>query len=229
MPKPLLIAHRGDPSHALENSLEAVRRALSIPADMIEIDIRKSRDNCLYVMHDERTGRTCDRDLTVEDSLSDDISKIRLKNGEPVPTLTDVLGLVAGRAGLNVEIKSDGAGALTAAHIVGSGYQGDVVISSFKDREVADARRVMPAALAGGIFDDFALADLATYRSRGYGLISLRRRAVTRELVAACHDRKIKVFVWTVDDEAEMRKFIEWGVDGIYSNRPAVLRKVMYS
>jgi len=45
MPKPLVIAHRGDSSRALENSLEAFRLALSLPVDMIEFDIRKSRDN----------------------------------------------------------------------------------------------------------------------------------------------------------------------------------------
>ncbi len=54
----------------------------------------------------------------------------------------------------------------------------------------------------------------------GYGLISLRKKTVTRELVSACHDQKIKVYVWTVDDEDEIRRFIEWGVDGIYTNKP---------
>ncbi len=62
MPTPLVIAHRGDSSNALENSLEAIHRALSLPVDMIEIDIRKSRDNDLYVMHDKLTGRTAEKE-----------------------------------------------------------------------------------------------------------------------------------------------------------------------
>lgn len=224
MPKPLVIAHRGDPSRSIENSLESFRLALSVPVDMIELDIRKSRDNVLFVMHDERTGRTCGSDIDLERSLAEDITKVRLRNGEAVPTLQDVLGLVAGRAGLNLEIKSEGAGALTAAHLVGSGYRGEVLLSSFKEREVLDARRVAPDLPVSGIFDAFSPADIRTYRNMGYGVISLNRKTVTRGLIDALHQQGIKVYVWTVDSEEEMTKLAGWRVDGMYSNTPALLR-----
>lgn len=226
MPKPLIIAHRGDSSRALENSRAAFLLALSVPVDMIEFDIRKSRDNVLYVMHDERTGKTCDSDIDIEKSLSTDVEKVKLRNGESIPTLTDVLSLVGGRVGLNVEVKSDGAGALTAAHIAGAGYTGDVLISSFKEREVLDAKRVLPVVPIAGIFDDFALSEVPAYKKTGYRLISLRKRTVTQELVAALHEWSIGVYVWTVDDEEELRKLIAWGVDGVYSNRPEALTAV---
>ncbi|MDH4162057.1 MAG: glycerophosphodiester phosphodiesterase [Nitrospirota bacterium] len=227
MLKPLIIAHRGYSSRALENSLEAFRLALSLPVDMIEFDIRRSRDNLLYVMHDERTGKTCDSDIDIERSLSTDIAKIKLRNGEPVPTLNDVLSLAAGRVGLNIEVKSDGSGALTAAHVAGSGYKGEILISSFKEREVLDVKRVLPNVPVAGIFDDFSVSEVSVYKKMGYSFISLRRQAVTEDLVFALHDRSIKIYVWTVDEEEEMMKLISWGVDGIYSNKPAVLKKVV--
>ncbi len=227
MPMPLIIAHRGDSSRALENSLAAFRLALAVPVDMIEFDIRKSWDNVLYVMHDEKTGRTCDAELHIEKSLSAEIGQIRLKSGEPVPKLTDVLGLVAGRMGLNIEVKSDGAGALTAAHIAGSGYRGEVLISSFKEREVLDAKRVLPNVPVAGIFDDFSVTEVPAYEKRGYRLISLRKKTVSQELVAALHGKGIKVFVWTVNDTDEVKKFMNWGVDGIYSNNPGMLREMV--
>ena len=220
MTRPLIIAHRGDQAHALENSLAAVRSALDISADMVEVDIRKSRDNQLFVMHDQRTGRTCERDLAIEASLAAEVASVRLKNGEAIPSLQDILGLVQGRVGLNLEIKSEGAGALAAAQVVGSGYAGDIVISSFKESEVSDARRILPSVLAGQIFDSFSVTDLPAYRTKGYGLVSLKRRTVTRDLVDACHERKIKVFVWTVNDIDDVQRLSEWGVDGIYSNLP---------
>ena len=65
------------------------------------------------------------------------------------------------------------------------------------------------------------------YKKMGYSFISLRRKTVTAELVAALHERSIKVYVWTVDEEEEMRKLIGWGVDGIYSNRPGELKHVL--
>ncbi len=227
MHSPIVIAHRGDPSGALENSTEAVSLALSLPADMIEIDIRKSRDNVLFVMHDKDTGRTADQNIDIEESTSDEIARVKLRNGEPVPVLMDILKLVSGKAGLNIEIKSDGAGGLCAGHLLGAGYRGQVLISSFKEREVFDARRVMPSLLTSEIFDSFTLKDVNGYKAKGYNVISLKKKTVSEELIGACHERKIKVYVWTVDEEDEMIKFITWGVDGIYSNRPAVLKRLV--
>jgi len=227
MPKPLVIAHRGDSAHALENSLEAFRLALSVPVDMIEFDIRKSRDNILYVMHDKETGRTADSNINIERSLSDDIARVRLKNGEPIPNLNDVLALVAGKVGLNVEIKSDGAGALTAAHIVGTNYQGALLISSFKEQEVIEAKRVMPNVLVAGIFDVLAPTEVSAYRSMGYPVISLNRKTISRELITICHSKNIKIYVWTVDKEDEAEELISWGVDGIYSNDPGMIRRIV--
>jgi glycerophosphoryl diester phosphodiesterase len=227
MPKPLIIAHRGDSSRALENSLDAFRLALSIPVDMIEFDIRKSRDNVLYVMHDKVTGRTADGNLDIEKALSDDISRLRLKNGEALPTLSDVLSLVHGKAGLNIEIKSEGAGALIAAHLVGSGYRGQVLLSSFKEQEVIGVRRVMPNVPVAGIFDTFIPAEVGAYKAKGYHFISLNRKTVTRELVDLCHRQNIMMYVWTVDDESDMEKLISWGVDGLYTNKPGLLNSIV--
>jgi len=78
---PLVIAHRGDSSESLENSIDSIHRALSYPVDMIELDIRKSLDNVLYVMHDKMTGRTAERNINIEHETSDVISKIKLING----------------------------------------------------------------------------------------------------------------------------------------------------
>ncbi len=227
MNKPLVIAHRGDSSRALENSLDAFRLALSIPVDMIEFDLRKSRDNVLYVMHDKETGRTADGSLDIEKAVSDDISRLRLKNGEAIPTLNDVLILVDGKVGLNIEIKSKGAGALTAAHLVGSGYRGKVLISSFKEEEVIGARRVMPDVPVAGIFDTFIPAEVGVYKAKGYHFISLNRKTVTRELVDLCHKQNIAMYVWTIDDKKEMEKLISWGVDGLYTNKPDLLCSIV--
>src|SRR5512139_2788545 len=96
MRTPLIIAHRGDSSSALENSLEAFRLALAVPADMIELDLRMSRDGVLYVMHDRQTGRTADLNVDIESVTARELAGIRLRNGEPIPTLTDVFELTEG-------------------------------------------------------------------------------------------------------------------------------------
>jgi len=227
MPIPLVFAHRGDSSNALENSLESIHRAMSLSVDMIEIDIRRSRDNGLYVMHDKLTGRTAGKNIDIERANSEKIAKVKLKNGESVPALADVLRLVAGKCGLNLEIKSNGAGALTAQYLLASGYKGHILVSSFHEDEVAAARRAMPLLPVSMIFDVFAIRTIPSYLAQGYNVISLRKKTVNEKLVSACHEQGLKIYVWTVDEEDEMRKFIAWGVDGIYSNRPGVLKKVI--
>ena len=229
MRAPLVIAHRGDSANALENSLEAVRLALSIPVDMIEIDVRKSADDVLYVMHDRETERTADKNINIEGTASHEIAKIRLKNGEPIPTLNDMFRIVAGSAGLNIEIKSDGAGAVFAKLLFQYRYSGYVLVSSFKEPEVVSARGVMLDLPLSVIFDEFTPRDVTAYKARGYEIVSLKKKTVTRNLVAACHEQGVLVYVWTVDEEDEMRKFISWGVDGIYSNRPGALKKLLAS
>ena len=227
MKTPLIIGHRGDPSAALENSLESIRRALSLSVDMIEVDIRMSRDKGLYVIHDKTTARTATENVDIEASTTQEISRIRLKNGEQIPKLADVLGVVSGACGLNLEIKSSGAGAATAENLLRMGYQGYVLLSSFHENEVLVARRVMPRAPISVIFDDFSIRNISSYKKRGYHMVSLRKKTVTKKLIEACHEQGIQVYVWTVDDEREMKKIIGWGVDGIYSNKPALLKEIV--
>ncbi len=147
---------------------------------MIELDVRRSRDNALFVMHDRTTGRTASSNVDIEQSTSAETSGLRLKNGEPVPTLTDVFRIVAGRAGLNLEIKSDGAGLLTAECLAAADYPGYILVSSFKEQEVLAVRKVLPHLPLSLIFDVFAARDAAAYRASGYRIISLRKSSVSR-------------------------------------------------
>jgi glycerophosphoryl diester phosphodiesterase len=229
MKMPLVIAHRGDSSDTLENSLEAIRRALLLSADMIELDIRMSRDNGLYILHDKTTGRTADKNIDIERTTAEEIRRIRLKNGEPIPTLPDVLKLVSGACSLNLEIKSSGAGSVTAHDLLSSGYDGHILLSSFKEDEVLAARRTMPDLPTSLIFDVFTSRDVPQYKAQGFSIISLREKTANKKLIAACHTQGIDVYVWTVDEEAKMKKFISWGVDGIYTNRPGVLKNLLRS
>jgi glycerophosphoryl diester phosphodiesterase len=224
---PLIIAHRGDSSRAPENSLEAFRLALAVPVDMIEFDLRMSRDGVLYVMHDKQTGRTADRDINIEQATSREIAGVRLRNGEPVPTLDDVLRLVAGRAGINIEIKSDGAGAALGRHLFLYRYSGYLMVSSFKEAEVLAARGVMLDLPLAVIYDTFSTRHVATYKSKGFPIVSLRKNTVTEHLARACRAQGVQIFVWTVDDEDEMKRCVAWELDGIYTNKPAELKKVI--
>ncbi len=229
MKTPLVIAHRGDSSTSLENSLAAIHRALSYPVDMIELDVRKSLDNVLYIMHDKTTARTCEHSVDMEKATSEEIGRIKLKNGEPIPTLRDVIKAVAGKAGINLEIKSEGAGLLTAEYLASSDYDGYVLVSSFHEDEVLSLRRALPRVPTSLIFDVFAVHDVPSYAEKGHSIISLRKMTASRKLIDACHEHGIDVYVWTVDEEDEMQHFISLDADGIYTNKPGVLKRLLQS
>lgn len=227
MQTPLVIAHRGDSSTALENSLEAFRLALSLPVDMIELDLRMSSDRVLYVMHDRETGRTARRNVVLETAPSAELDRIRLRNSEPVPRLSDVFKLVGGRAGINIEIKSDGAGDVLLRHLSEKPYHGPLMVSSFKEAEVRAVRTGKPDIPCGLIYDTFSIRHIPGYKAKGYDRVSLRKNTVTEQLVRACRGQGLRIFVWTVDDENEMKRCIDWGVDGIYTNKPRLLRDMI--
>ncbi len=227
MQTPLVIAHRGDSSTALENSLEAFRLALSLPVDMIEFDLRMNRDKVLYVMHDRETGRTAHRNINIELASSAEVDHILLRNNEPVPRLSDLLKLVKGEVGINVEIKSDGAGEALLHHLSENPYRGPLMISSFKEGEVRAVRARRPDLPSALIYDTFSIRHIPEYKAKGYERISLRKNTVTDQLVRACHAQALQILVWTVDDEDEMKRCIEWGVDGIYTNKPRLLKDMI--
>jgi glycerophosphoryl diester phosphodiesterase len=224
---PLIIGHRGDSSNALENSLDAFRRALAVPVDMIELDLRMAADRSLWVMHDKQTGRTAAPDVDIEQVTASEAGSVWLSNGEPVPTLDNVFDLVQNKAAINIEIKSDHAGAALARHLQSRAALPRLVVSSFKEAEVSAVRSVFPQLDYALIYDAFSSRHISEYRSRGYGLISLRKNTVTEALVMGCHARGLRLFVWTVDAEEEMKRCIEWGVDGLYTNKPALLKEVL--
>ncbi len=227
MQTPLVIAHRGDSSTALENSLEAFRLALSLPVDMIEFDLRMSRDRVLFVMHDRETGRTAHRNINIELASSAEIDRIRLRNNESIPRLSDALQLINGKVGVNIEIKSDHAGEALVRHLSEQRYNGPLMVSSFREAEVSSIHAGMPALPCALIYDTFSIRHIAEYKAKGYDLVSLRKNTVTEQLAGALHAQGLQIFVWTVDDEDEMKRCVDWGVDGIYTNKPRLLKDLI--
>ncbi|HHW48137.1 MAG TPA: glycerophosphodiester phosphodiesterase, partial [Clostridiaceae bacterium] len=113
MSKPVVIAHRGAPKHAPENTIAAFRKALELGAEGIELDVHLSADGHLVVIHDEKVDRTSDgkglvKEKTLEELKALDFGSWFSKEfkGETIPTLDEVLELLKSWTGIiNIEIK----------------------------------------------------------------------------------------------------------------------------
>lgn len=108
MAKTGIIGHRGAAGLALENSLASIRAALDYPIDAIEIDIHRTRDGKLIVLHDDDTGRVAKQRIRINNITLTELQRLKLNDGQDIPTFEQIVAVVAGQMPLVVDIKDKG-------------------------------------------------------------------------------------------------------------------------
>ena len=226
------IGHRGASAAAPENTLAAFAAALDLGVDAIELDCQLSADDELVVIHDETLERTTSgigpvgarswAELAALDAGSWRDPRFR---GERIPRLADVLRLVDGRAVVNVEIKSARDLGTIEPKLVQLASAHDaldwVLFSSFHEPALHNMRAVSVDAAIGVLWDRPApTAAIELAKALAAGCIIPGRRHVDRALVDAAHAHNLGVWVWTVNELAEMRRLAALGVDALFSDHP---------
>jgi glycerophosphoryl diester phosphodiesterase len=222
---PVFVAHRGASDRALENSLSAFSIAVADGADMIEFDVRLTSDGVPVVFHDERTGRTAKANLEVAGATAARLRTAILKNGEPIPTLSEVLDLVRGRIPLNVESKVPGGVAAAAKVLAGARYRGAILLSSGFREECLAARSLRPALPCGLVTRRPSMSDLAFCLRHGLSSIHPDHRFLTVLRVRKVLSAGIPLLPYTVDDPDVAFRLIDAGAAGVFSNRAQSLRE----
>ena len=242
LPPVMRIAHRGASGKGLapENTLAALEKALEIGVDLVEVDIHLTADGHPVVIHDRTVDRTTDGSGPVDGMTLKEIRKLDAGSWrdpayrrERIPTMEEALDLVKGQAGLLVEAKTEEAAERAVTVIRSMRAQAHVVIQSFHGvavRAVDRLDRRIPTALlmTGG---ESALRRKSGVVKRvlklGANALSLKYTAARPDLVATFLSRAMGFWVWTVDQEADMRAMVEMGVGGIITNYPARLNAVL--
>lgn len=218
----LCIGHRGARGHEPENTLRSVRRALELGAHGIEIDVRMA-DGEIVVIHDGTLDRTTDGSGAVSRKSLAQLRALDAGQGERIPTLREVFETVDRRAFVNVELKgrrtAGPVSALIAEFVEQRGWSyEDFVVSSFSRAElraIADPR--IPIALL--LARPTRLYPLSARRVRA-SAVNPALRYVTRQFVEDAHRRGLRVFVYTVNEPADIARMREWGVDGVFTDYP---------
>jgi len=218
-------AHLGASWAALENSLAALRLALAEGADLVECDVRLSADGEPFVIHDERTGRTARENVRVDRCPAAALARVRLKNGEPLPRLADVLDALGGAAPLVLDLKSEGGAAAAARVLAGARYRGPVLFSSALRRECLAARSLAPARPCALVTRRPSASDLAFCRRHGLVSIHPDRRLLTVVRLRRIVEAGVPFLPYTVDDPQEFRRLASMGAAGVFSSRPKALRE----
>ncbi len=218
MPKFLAVAHRGASAYEPENTIRAVRRALELGANAIEVDVRVTRDRKLAVIHDETLDRTTSGSGRVREYTLAELKKLDAGMGERIPSLEEVLD-AAGRALLVVELKDPDAVGELASALAG---RKRAVAVSFYHNAIRELRRLIDIDL-GVIFSCRPVNPARLAQDAGATMLLPRHKYIDRELIREAHREGLRVVAWTVDSPARMRELMEAGVDGIASNRPDLL------
>lgn len=221
---PVIIAHRGASRRALENSRAAFSICLADRADMIEFDVRLSADGEPVVIHDARTGRTARENVTVARCDAARLRKVRLKNGEPVPFLSDVLDLVRGTVPVNIEVKTAGGVRASLKVIDGMRYTGEIAFSSGLREECLAARSFRSDIPCGLVTGRPSASDVAFCLRHSLSSIHPDHRRLTVLRIRKVREAGVPFIPYTVDDPDDFFRLVEAGAAGVFSNRAEELR-----
>ena len=227
-----IIAHRGDSLNAPENTIPAILSAIKNNADCIELDIRCTRDKIPVVFHDSDFRRMAGLDRSVSELNCSDFLSVPLSGYPPVTpcTLEEVLNLCSDYPGihLHLELKVSGA----EEKVVSLLQKYDSVcfyeISSKKPDILKKVKQQMPDVKTFLLLS--SVKDITHYISHppdGIDGISVKSAYVTALLTAIARKRGHSLYTWTVNDLFSMHRLHRLGVDGIITDNPSLLHKML--
>ena len=242
--RPQVFAHRGGCDLGPENTIAAFDIGMAAGADGLELDVHLSADGVIVVHHDPTLDRTTNASGPVRSKTAAELARVDAgyrfsKNGQfpfrgqgiGVPTLAQVLQRYPGVPTIiEIKVYTAAMGQAVADEIKRHDALDYVCVAGFGLASAKAARAALPGVAASASSPE---ARLAVYRSMlrfpirraAYHTYQVPERAeamriVSPRFVRHAHQAGFKVQVWTVDEEADMRRLLEWGVDGLISNRP---------
>jgi glycerophosphoryl diester phosphodiesterase len=220
MRRVLRIGHRGAAGHAPENTLAAIRKGIALGVDFVEVDVRRTADGTLVVLHDKTVSRTTDGKGPLDRLSLSEVKKLNAGKGERIPTLAEVFMAVAGRSGLMLELKVEGIARQTVEAAREAGSSRPVIYASFLLDELTHVRAVDPEASIMVLFGRLPYAPVARAMAYRPSYVGLRHRTTTRRLIEAFHRVGLLVCVYTADSPGDIDHALSVGVDGVISNCP---------
>lgn|SRR5487761_1922438 len=252
--RPLFFAHRGGSALAPENTLPAYENGMRYGADALELDVHSSRDGEIVVFHDETLDRTTSGTGPLAALTLDELRRLDAGyhfspdggatypwrgKGVTIPTLREVFERFP-QTRINIEMKvNDAEGERRLSRLLlENGWDEWAMVGSFHTDALARFRalgegRIATSASAGET-RTFLLSMLfrQTRRLRPqYDALQVPEvyrgiRVVSPTSIRLAHELDLDVHVWTVDDRPTMERLLDWGVDGLMSDRPDTLAEV---
>jgi glycerophosphoryl diester phosphodiesterase len=229
---PRVFAHRGLAADAPENTLLAFLKALSNGATHLETDVHLSLDGIPVLSHDPDLNRLAGRTVRIDQLTFAELKRIDLGGGQAFASLAEALDAFP-EARFNIDVKADSAPEATAAAIIGAKAIHRVLVTSFSEARRRRAVGLLPhvatsasAAVLRAVIPEakLHLDSLVRRHLAGFAAVQVPERAkalrvVTPRFVEAVHAAGAEVHVWTVNEPDAMNRLLNFGVDGLVTDR----------
>ncbi len=234
-PTPIILAHRGDLTHAPENTLPSFQQAIQKGADGVELDVKLTSDGHVIVIHDPTVDRTTDGKGRVASFTLEAIRKFDAGlwfdekfRGTKVPLLEEVFETVGRDKLINIELTNystprDGLVVKVCELIKKHNNQKQIIFSSFFPANLKIAMQTLPEVPRGLL----AMPGVIGLWARSFGFMFGEYQALhphissaDKQQVQRVHRIHRRVHVWTANTPGEINQLKEWGVDGIFTDDP---------
>jgi len=217
-----VVTHRGSYLH-LENSLSAIEDAISMGFKWIEFDVRLTKDNVPVVMHDATLGRTTNGKGFIRNKTYQEIAQFRLKTGDRIPTLEDVIKLCKGRIHMWMHIKmfcgpvEKKVWEAISTHSI----EDEVVVSSLSAYHIAYIRSHSEKTWTN-LVSFLPYFKIGTARNVRANSVQPRHR-LTAAFVRRAQKHKLKVLTWPIHSRRDLHQYIRKGVDLVMTGETELL------
>ena len=218
----LRIGHRGARAYEPENTLRSFKKAIELGVDAVELDVRKTKDDQLVVIHDLDVKRTTDGTGLVSELTLKEIKGFSAEKGEKIPTLKETLDFLDKKVKIIIELKEVGVEEEVLETVREKRLQQNIVIVSFIEDALRKVRELDEEVETGLIYVKHRNPVKAALELKASYLLPLYRFTHAANVEKA-HESGLKVVVWTVNKPEEVEEYIKKGVDGIASDKPDIL------
>ena len=215
-----VIAHRGAGTGPLENTLTGFRTAIGWEVDCIECDVRSSQEGTPVLLHDFTLERVSTEEGLVAEKSVKALQALEIGDGEKIPTLTEFLDLVALHkdARINLDVKVVDIEDQIWEMIQDYDVAHRTIISSFIQPVLTRFRNINEELATALIYEYDLQNPVEVARKLGCTAINPQLHFVDEQLVQFCHQGELEINPWVINEPEEMRRFIDWGVDGIITD-----------
>lgn len=218
----LRVGHRGARAYEPENTIRSFKKAIELGVDAVELDVRKTRDGHLVVIHDADVKRTTNGEGLVDELTLKQIESFSTEKGEKIPTLEEALDFLDKKLKVFIELKEAGVEEQVLTLIRKKGLKKNVVIVSFLEDALKKIRELDAEVETGLIYAKHKNPLKAAIELKAQWLLAFYKFTHTANVQKA-HESGLKVLVWTVNTPEEVTEMVKKGVDGVASDKPDIL------